>query len=159
RIHRRLHRLCLAAAPGAAGGGGQLRLRQSGHRGAAGRLAGARALRRRRPGGHGRHPARRAGDDPGPGAHGRARAPMSAAPLDRKGLAVAAVTVVLWGVVPLYWNLLKAVPALHIIMHRIVWSALLVVGWLLIKDGWGWLRKIRAQPRALPILGLTSVLI
>lgn len=84
---------------------------------------------------------------------------MSAAPLDRKGLAVTAVTFVLWGVVPLYWNLLKAVPALHIIMHRIVWSALLVVGWLLIKDGWGWLRKIRAQPRALPILGLTSVLI
>ncbi len=84
---------------------------------------------------------------------------MTPQPLDRKGLAVAAGTFALWGVVPVYWSLLKVVPALHIVMHRIVWSALLVVGWLLLREGWRWLDAVRAQPRAMAILALTSVLI
>ena len=87
-------------------------------------------------------------------------APLSAQPgIDRRGLAVTAITFVIWGVVPVYWHLLKAVPALQIMAHRVVWSALLVVGWLLLRDGWGWLRRLAAQPRALPALALSSVLI
>ena len=58
---------------------------------------------------------------------------MSAHAIDRRGLAVTAATFVIWGVVPLYWHLLKAVPALQIMAHRVVWSALLVVGWLLLR--------------------------
>ena len=81
------------------------------------------------------------------------------AAVDRRGLAVTAATFVIWGVVPVYWHLLKAVPALQIMAHRVVWSALLVVGWLLLRDGWGWLRRLAAQPRALPALALSSVLI
>ena len=85
---------------------------------------------------------------------------MTAHPgVDRRGLAVTAGTFVIWGVVPLYWHLLKAVPALQIMAHRVVWSALLVVGWLLLRDGWGWLRRLAAQPRALPALALSAVLI
>ena len=57
------------------------------------------------------------------------------AAVDRRGLAVTAATFVIWGVVPVYWHLLKAVPALQIMAHRVVWSALLVVGWLLLRDG------------------------
>ncbi len=79
--------------------------------------------------------------------------------LDRKGLLITTGTFVIWGVVPLYWHLLKAVPSFQIIAHRIVWSSLLLVGWLLLRSGWGWLRIIRAQPRALSALGLTSLLI
>ena len=84
---------------------------------------------------------------------------MSAPAIDRKGLIVTALTFVAWGVVPLYWHALREVPSLSIIAHRIVWSALLVVGWLLLRNGWDWLRTIRAQPRAIWILGITSVLI
>ena len=79
--------------------------------------------------------------------------------IDRRGLAVTAGTFVIWGVVPLYWHLLKAVPALQIMSHRVLWSALLVVGWLLLRDGLGWLRKLAAQPRALGALAVSSVLI
>ena len=79
--------------------------------------------------------------------------------MDRRGLAVTAATFVIWGVVPLYWHLLKAVPSFHIIAHRIVWSAVLVLGWLLLKNGLGWWRQIRAQPRAVPLLGVSSLLI
>lgn len=80
-------------------------------------------------------------------------------PLDRKGLLITTLTFVLWGVVPLYWHLLKVVPSFQIIAHRIVWSAVLVLGWLFLRQGNSWLRTIRAQPRALAMLGLSSLLI
>ncbi len=77
----------------------------------------------------------------------------------RRGFLVTAATFVLWGLVPLYWHLLKVVPALQIIAHRIVWSGLLVVGWLLLSSRLAWWRQIAAQPRALATLGVTSVAI
>lgn len=79
--------------------------------------------------------------------------------LDRKGVAATIFAFVLWGVVPLYWHALKVVPSLQIIAHRIVWSALLVLGWLALKNGLGWWREIRAKPRALATLALSSALI
>ncbi len=79
--------------------------------------------------------------------------------IDRKGLWITTATFVIWGVVPLYWRLLKEVPSFHIIAHRIVWSALLVLGWLLLRNGLDWYRAIRAQPRALTMLGVSSLLI
>jgi chloramphenicol-sensitive protein RarD len=84
---------------------------------------------------------------------------MNPAAVDRKGLVITALTFVLWGVVPLYWHLLKQVPSLQIMAHRIVWSGLLVIGWLLLSNGLGWWRRIRAQPRALAVLALSSVAI
>ena len=84
---------------------------------------------------------------------------MSAAAIDRKGLAITAGTFLIWGVVPLDWHLLKAVPSFQIIAHRIVWSAVLVIGWLLLKNGRSWWKQVRAQPRAVPWLGVSSLLI
>lgn len=81
------------------------------------------------------------------------------AKLDRRGLWVAAGSFVLWGLMPLYWHLLKAVPSLQIVAHRIVWSALLVVGWLLWKQGRGWLRAALARPRVAWMLALSGLLI
>ena len=73
---------------------------------------------------------------------------MTPAPaIDRKGLAAAIASYVLWGVFPLYWYLLKHVPAIQIIAHRIVWCALFVVGYLVIREGWGWLRTALSRPK------------
>lgn len=77
----------------------------------------------------------------------------------RRGLAITAGTFVLWGVVPVYWHLLREVPSAQIIAHRIIWSTLLVVAWLLFSSGLGWLRAIAAQPRALWMLALSSIAI
>ncbi|WP_407352902.1 EamA family transporter RarD [Luteimonas sp. R10] len=77
----------------------------------------------------------------------------------RAGLWTAAGAFVLWGLMPLYWHLLKAVPSLQIVAHRIVWSTLLVVGWLLWKRGRGWLRAALAQPRAAWMLAVSALLI
>ena len=60
---------------------------------------------------------------------------------------------------PLYWHLLKMVPSLQIITHRIIWSALMVGGWLLWRYGRGWLRETLQQPRASWMLALSGALI
>ncbi|MCF7750419.1 EamA family transporter RarD [Bacillus subtilis subsp. subtilis] len=77
----------------------------------------------------------------------------------RRGLAITAFTFTLWGLVPVYWHLLKAVPSQQIIAHRIIWSTVLVVAWLLLGVGTGWWKKIAAQKRALPTLALSSLAI
>lgn len=77
----------------------------------------------------------------------------------RRGFAITAFTFTLWGLVPVYWHLLKAVPSQQIIAHRIIWSTVLVVAWLLLSNGVGWWKAIAAQPRALPTLALSSVAI
>ena len=79
--------------------------------------------------------------------------------VDRRGLWVAAGSFVVWGLMPLYWHLLKAVPSLQIVMHRIVWSALLVVGWLCWKQGGRWLRLALAKPRVAWMLASSGLLI
>lgn len=65
----------------------------------------------------------------------------------------------LWGVMPLYWHLLKAVPSLQIVLHRIAWSAVFVGGWLLWKHGRGWMCAVLAQPRLALMLAASGVLI
>jgi len=78
---------------------------------------------------------------------------------DRRGLWIAIGAFVLWGAMPLFWHLLKAVPAMQILLHRIVWSTLLVGGWLLWREGRGWLRAALARPRVAGLLAVSGVLI
>jgi chloramphenicol-sensitive protein RarD len=58
----------------------------------------------------------------------------------RKGLAAAGGAFVLWGLLPVYWKLLLAVPSGEIICHRIVWSCLALVAYLALR---GRLREVR----------------
>lgn len=84
---------------------------------------------------------------------------MTAPPTDRRGLAAAVFAFALWGVFPLYWQLLKAVPSLQIIAHRVIWCAVFVVGYLLIADGRSWLRQALSGARVGRMLLASSVLI
>ncbi|WP_242112501.1 EamA family transporter RarD [Luteimonas aquatica] len=82
-----------------------------------------------------------------------------AASLDRRGLWTAAASFVLWGLMPLYWHALKAVPSLQIVLHRVVWSTLLVAGWLCWKQGAQWWRPLLSRPRVALLLLLSGSLI
>ena len=77
----------------------------------------------------------------------------------RRGLWVALAAFVVWGLMPLYWHLLKAVPSLQIVAHRVVWSALLVAAWLGWTQGRGWFAKVLAQPRLARLLALSGLCI
>jgi chloramphenicol-sensitive protein RarD len=80
-------------------------------------------------------------------------------PIDRKGLAAAIFAFLMWGVFPLYWALLKHVPSMQIVAHRIVWCAGFVCVWLLWRDGASWLVRALRQPRAAWMLLISSLLI
>jgi len=66
---------------------------------------------------------------------------------------------VIWGLFPLYWHQLRDVPAMQIVAHRVVWCGVFVGGWLLLRNGSGWLRQALAQPRAPLMLAASSILI
>ncbi len=70
----------------------------------------------------------------------------------REGIAAALGAYVIWGLVPIFFRQLAAVPATEIIAHRVVWS-LLLVGALLLGRGrlnavWGAARQPRILARA-----------
>lgn len=79
--------------------------------------------------------------------------------IDRKGLSAAIASYVLWGVFPLYWILLKHVPSMQIIAHRIIWCAVFVVGYLVLREGRRWLTDALARPGVGRLLVLSSLLI
>jgi chloramphenicol-sensitive protein RarD len=79
--------------------------------------------------------------------------------LDRGGLWMAFGAFAIWGLMPLYWHLLKAVPSLQIVLHRVVWGALLVAAWLFWKQGRHWVRDVLSQPRLAWMLALSGMFI
>ena len=81
------------------------------------------------------------------------------AALDRSGVWIAIAAYVAWGLMPLYWHLLKTVPSMQVMAHRVVWSALFVCGWLGFKYGRGWVRETLSRPHAATMLALSGALI
>ncbi|MFD4703118.1 EamA family transporter RarD [Streptomyces niveus] len=65
----------------------------------------------------------------------------------------------MWGLVPLFWPLLKPSGAVEILAHRMVWSLAVVVIALLVVRRWAWIRELLAQPRKLGLLVVAAVTI
>jgi chloramphenicol-sensitive protein RarD len=84
---------------------------------------------------------------------------MTAARLSPRGLAAAVAAFVLWGVFPVYFHALSAVPALQIIAHRIVWSAVFLFAWMALRGQLGVLSATFARPALLARLVLSALLI
>ena len=64
-----------------------------------------------------------------------------------------------WGMAPIYFKWISAVPALEIIVHRILWSIPVLAVFLLLRDGPGFWRRMCLPSRTLGFLGLTGALI
>jgi chloramphenicol-sensitive protein RarD len=84
---------------------------------------------------------------------------MKRLPLDRRGLAAGAAAFTIWGAFPLYLYQLRFVPATQVIAHRISWSCLFVLGWMLLRGELGRLSGIFARPALLVRLLLSALLI
>ena len=65
----------------------------------------------------------------------------------------------LWGLFPLVFHLLEEVDPGEILVHRILWSFVVVVGLLAVRRQRRWLREVRAHPGAFARLALAAVLI
>ncbi|MFJ8012805.1 EamA family transporter RarD [Streptomyces sp. NPDC096339] len=65
----------------------------------------------------------------------------------------------IWGLVPLFWPLLKPSGAVEILAHRMVWSLAVVGVALLALRRWGWMRELVRQPRKLGLTALAASII
>ncbi|WTL22729.1 EamA family transporter RarD [Streptomyces sp. NBC_01506] len=65
----------------------------------------------------------------------------------------------MWGLVPLFWPLLKPSGAVEILAHRMVWSLAVVVIALLVVRRWAWVRELLGQPRKLGLLVVAATVI
>lgn len=78
---------------------------------------------------------------------------------ERDGIAAALAAYTLWGLVPIFFRQLAAVPALEIIAHRVVWSLLLVGALLLARQRLGAVWNAARDPRILARAALAAALV
>lgn len=76
-----------------------------------------------------------------------------------RGYLLGLTSYLIWGLSPIYFKLLGAVPASQVIAHRVLWSALLCGVLLAAWKHPGWWRRLRASPRHLGVLCGTGLLI
>jgi len=77
----------------------------------------------------------------------------------RRGYILGLTAYIIWGLFPLYFKAIQSVPALEIIVHRALWSALFGALLLLVWKHPGWLRELLNNPKRFAVLALSGVLI
>lgn len=75
------------------------------------------------------------------------------------GVAFSLAAYALWGVFPVYFKAVAAVPALQVLAHRVVWSLLFLAVVIALAGRLGRVRAAFASPRLLRTLILSSVII
>jgi chloramphenicol-sensitive protein RarD len=77
----------------------------------------------------------------------------------KNGILSAIGAYTLWGLLPLYWKSIQAVPALEVLCHRTVWSLLFIVLLLAWKKRWQWLQQVRKSPLTIVTFLATAFLL
>ena len=77
----------------------------------------------------------------------------------RAGVLCGIAAYALWGLVPLFWPLLRPAAATEILAHRMVWSLAVVGVALLTRRRWGWLRELTRVPRRLGLVVTAAALV
>jgi chloramphenicol-sensitive protein RarD len=80
-------------------------------------------------------------------------------PNETSGILYAGLAYAIWGIIPLYWRLLDAVPPFELTVHRILWCAVFVAGVTALRGRLSNVVDIVRQPSLLGTLALTSILI
>ncbi|MFE7584474.1 EamA family transporter RarD [Streptomyces gardneri] len=65
----------------------------------------------------------------------------------------------MWGLVPLFWPLLKPAGAVEILAHRMVWSLVFVGIALLALRRWSWIPELVRSPRKLALITVAAAVI
>jgi chloramphenicol-sensitive protein RarD len=65
----------------------------------------------------------------------------------------------MWGIAPIYFKLLTTVPALEIVMHRIVWSVLVLCVLLVVRKKFGQVFKAIRDPKVIITLAISGLLL
>lgn len=77
----------------------------------------------------------------------------------KAGVLFALAAYTMWGIAPLYFKLLTTVPALEILMHRIVWSVLVLIILVFVRKKFNQVRMAIGNPKVLKVLLLSGFLL
>lgn len=75
------------------------------------------------------------------------------------GIVYAALAYLSWGLFPLYFRQVAAVPALEVVLHRTLWSLVFLLALLAVRRQWAWMREVLRQPRVLGAFALSALLL
>jgi chloramphenicol-sensitive protein RarD len=75
------------------------------------------------------------------------------------GVVYAASAFLVWGISPIYWKALRAVPAFEIVLHRTVWSFFFLVPIIIIMRRWQEFVDVFKNYRILLILLVTALIV
>ena len=84
---------------------------------------------------------------------------MSAKPVAFAGMFYAIAAYTMWGIAPLYFKQITEVPPTDILMHRVIWSALLLCVLLMVLKQIGKMKAIFASKKLMLSLAAASVLL
>jgi chloramphenicol-sensitive protein RarD len=79
--------------------------------------------------------------------------------MNKKGIAYSSAAYLIWGFFPIYWKLIKHVPALQLLGHRIVWSFILLGIMFLASRKYQELRALVTGRKAIQIYAIAAILI
>jgi chloramphenicol-sensitive protein RarD len=78
---------------------------------------------------------------------------------ERTGLLNGVAAYGMWGLVPLFWPLLKPAGAVEILAHRMAWSLVFVAVALVLTRRWAWAGELLRQPRRLALVAVAAAVI
>ncbi len=79
--------------------------------------------------------------------------------MNNRGVLSALGAYFIWGLVPVYWKLIKHVPATQLIGHRIIWSFIFLAGFILIARKWSELHAVASDRKVIRIYLVAAVLV
>ncbi|RBM04632.1 EamA family transporter RarD [Streptomyces sp. PT12] len=77
----------------------------------------------------------------------------------RAGLAYGFACFGIWGLLPLYWELMESATPSEVLAHRMVWSLPTALLLLMAARNWSWIRPLLRDPRRLALLATSASLI
>jgi chloramphenicol-sensitive protein RarD len=82
---------------------------------------------------------------------------------EKEGIFYAALSYVIWGIIPIYWKFVQQVQPYEILAHRIIWSFVFMAALLVFTKKWklftAYLKQISKEPRKLFALFAASLLV
>ncbi len=75
------------------------------------------------------------------------------------GILYAILAYVAWGVFPVYFHQVAAVPAMEVVAHRTLWSMVFVAVVLMARGQLAWVAQLRRQPRVVAAFLLSALLL
>ena len=77
----------------------------------------------------------------------------------KAGVIFALAAYTMWGIAPMYFKLLVSIPALEIVMHRIVWSVLVLCLLLVVRKKFNQVLNAMQDPKIITTLAISGLLL